>query len=455
MLMMTDAAALTLAFALAYVVRFKTRAGVFYVPPESPLEFYSSLVFWLLPLVLAIFAFYRLYRPSYLFDGVDEYTRIVSAATASMLVIVLASFLLDSAMVISRGWILISWAMVIGCVALNRFLFRRAVYALRRSGRVTQRVVLLGAGTSLMKMANRIRSSPESGMQIVAVCDAQDADDSPDRLDLERIVAETRANTVVVAPGALPQRVLRAVVGQLTGLECDLQIVPEVHEILTTGVRVREIRGIPLVTVNKVRITGFDLVLKRTLDCVVAAAVLVLLSPLWASIALAVRLTSPGPIFFRRRVVGQQKRSFEALKFRTMYVDGERILAEHPELAHQLATTGKLVDDPRITPLGRWLRRWSLDEFPQLINVLRGQMSLVGPRMITEAELPHFGDWRDNLYTVRPGLTGFWQVSGRSDLGYDDRVRLDMHYIRTYSIWSDIEILLRTIPAVLTGRGAY
>jgi lipopolysaccharide/colanic/teichoic acid biosynthesis glycosyltransferase len=138
-----------------------------------------------------------------------------------------------------------------------------------------------------------------------------------------------------------------------------------------------------------------------------------------------------------------------------MYVNGAAILAEHPELQEALAKHGKLVEDPRVTPIGGWLRRWSIDELPQLLNVLRGQMSLVGPRMITADELDHFGHWRDNLLTVKPGLTGLWQVSGRSRLGYDERVRLDMYYIRSYTIWQDLEILLRTIPAVLRGVGAY
>lgn len=454
-LIVTDVAALATAFVLAYLLRFKTRIGVFYVPPESPLRFYSTLVFWLLPLVTVIFAFYRLYRPSYLFDSVDEYTRIVSAATTSMLMIILVSFVLDSGIVISRGWILISWITVIGCVALNRFLFRRFVYALRRGGRIAQRVLLLGSGQSLIDLAAQIRTSPESGIQIVTVIDAQNDAVDANQFDLERVIKDTRADAVIIPSGALPQPLLRATVAQIAGLDCELQIVPEVHEILTTGVRVREIRGLPLVTVNKVRITGFDLLLKRSLDCIVASAALLILSPVLIAVTFAIRLTSPGPILYRRRVVGQQKTSFEALKFRTMYVDGEQILARHPDLANRLAAEGKLVSDPRLTPIGAWLRRWSLDELPQLLNVLRGQMSLVGPRMITEAELPHFGDWRDNLYTVRPGLTGLWQVSGRSNLGYDDRVRLDMHYIRTYSIWIDIEILLRTIPAVLSGRGAY
>jgi lipopolysaccharide/colanic/teichoic acid biosynthesis glycosyltransferase len=138
-----------------------------------------------------------------------------------------------------------------------------------------------------------------------------------------------------------------------------------------------------------------------------------------------------------------------------MYADGEQILAQHPGLQATLVTAHKLKADPRITPLGRFLRRFSLDELPQLFNVLMGQMSLIGPRMVSPAELANYGQWEMNLLTVKPGLTGLWQTSGRSDLSYEERVRLDMHYIRNYSIWLDIFIIYRTIPTVLKGSGAY
>src|SRR5436190_8012597 len=171
--------------------------------------------------------------------------------------------------------------------------------------------------------------------------------------------------------------------------------------------------------------------------------------------ALLINLDSPGPIFYRRRVMGLNGRKFHAIKFRTMRVDGDAILATNAELLDTLATTHKIKDDPRITRTGYYLRRYSLDELPQLINVLKGDMSLVGPRIISPPELERYGQWALNLLTVRPGLTGLWQVSGRSDVSYEERVRLDMFYIRNYSIWLDLQLIVQTIPVVLSGRGAY
>jgi lipopolysaccharide/colanic/teichoic acid biosynthesis glycosyltransferase len=155
-------------------------------------------------------------------------------------------------------------------------------------------------------------------------------------------------------------------------------------------------------------------------------------------------------------VVGVGGREFDAFKFRTMYVNGDALLAARPDLQEQLARDHKLKQDPRITRVGRFLRKVSLDELPQLINVLLGQMSLVGPRMVHPTEVAKYGRMKDNLFTVKPGLTGMWQVSGRSDLSYEERVRLDMLYIRNYSLWLDLHILVvQTLPAVLRGRGAY
>jgi len=196
-------------------------------------------------------------------------------------------------------------------------------------------------------------------------------------------------------------------------------------------------------------------VCKEIIDRVLAAALLVLVSPLLLVTALLVATTSPGPILHRRRVVGRNGCEFDAFKFRTMVADADAILRAHPELLREFGATMKLRSDPRLTPVGRLLRRASLDELPQLFNVALGHMSLVGPRMIAPDEMARFGDAIATRLAVKPGITGLWQVSGRQELGYDDRVRLDLHYIENWSLWLDFAILARTIPAVLSMRGAY
>jgi lipopolysaccharide/colanic/teichoic acid biosynthesis glycosyltransferase len=206
---------------------------------------------------------------------------------------------------------------------------------------------------------------------------------------------------------------------------------------------------------RKARLDGIETAAKAVTDYGLALLALVLLSPFLSLVGLLIKLDSPGPVFYRRRVVGGQGREFDAFKFRTMYANGDEILEYYPELKAELAASQKLKNDPRVTRIGRLLRKYSIDELPQLLNVLLGQMSLVGPRMITPAEVEKYGKWRLNLWTVKPGITGLWQISGRSDVCYADRIHLDMYYIRNYTLWFDLKILLQTIPAVLSRKGAY
>jgi len=196
-------------------------------------------------------------------------------------------------------------------------------------------------------------------------------------------------------------------------------------------------------------------VLKAALDYALTLPSLLFIMPLFAMIALAIKFDSPGPVIYRRRVLGKDGRHFDAFKFRTMYTNGDEILTQYPKLKAELDRNYKLKCDPRVTRVGKLLRKFSLDELPQLFNVLLRDMSLVGPRIIAPDEINKYGQWSDTLMSVIPGLTGLWQVSGRSDTSYDERVNLDMEYIHNWSIWLDVKIIFRTIPAVMRGDGAY
>ena len=200
---------------------------------------------------------------------------------------------------------------------------------------------------------------------------------------------------------------------------------------------------------------NLNLIIKAIFDYALTIPGLIVISPLLLLIALLVKIDSPGPIFYRRRVLGLNGRIFYAFKFRTMYINGDEILAQYPLLQVELAKNYKLKCDPRVTRIGHILRKFSLDELPQLFNVLSRDMSLIGPRIIAPDELAKYGQWGRKLLTVLPGLTGLWQVSGRSDTTYDERVQLDMTYIDGWSPVEDIRILCRTLPAVLRGDGAY
>jgi exopolysaccharide biosynthesis polyprenyl glycosylphosphotransferase len=234
-----------------------------------------------------------------------------------------------------------------------------------------------------------------------------------------------------------------------------VRVAPKTTEILTERVEYIPGQAVPLFELRPPVLAGTDWVVKRSFDLAVSAAVLVIGLPLWALIALAVKLTSSGPVLYRDRRVGVNEREFDMLKFRTMYGDAAERQAEL-ELANEAGgALFKLRDDPRVTRVGSLLRRFSLDEIPQLLNVLRGEMSLVGPRPLPLRDYRRLEAWHRKRYLVLPGMTGLWQVSGRSDLGFDELVRLDFYYLENWSLGLDVSILLKTIPAVLMRRGAY
>jgi exopolysaccharide biosynthesis polyprenyl glycosylphosphotransferase len=231
--------------------------------------------------------------------------------------------------------------------------------------------------------------------------------------------------------------------------------VPDLFQLSLSRVAVDAVGGIPLIAVKEVTISGGSLALKRALDLIVGIILCLVLLPVMALITLVIKWTSPGPAIFSQRRVGRSGTFFTAHKFRTMRVGAEQ---EVPGLTHLNEATGplfKIRNDPRLTPFGRILRRLSLDELPQLWNVLRGEMSLVGPRPPIPTEVEQYEDWHKKRLEVPPGVTGLWQVSGRSELTFDEMVMLDIYYIENWSPWLDMWILLKTIPTVLTARGAY
>jgi exopolysaccharide biosynthesis polyprenyl glycosylphosphotransferase len=273
---------------------------------------------------------------------------------------------------------------------------------------------------------------------------------------LDSLIQSLEVEELIVIPTALRREELLDIYRDWgTDSRVRISLSSGLYELFTTGAQVREVGFVPMMSLDRTRITGIDAWMKAAMDYAGAFVGVTLLAPVFLFIAWLIHRDSPGPVIHRRRVVGLHGRRFNAYKFRTMIPNADTYLEMHPELNEEWLLTGKIQDDPRITRVGRVLRRLSLDELPQLFNVLRGQMSLVGPRMITPGELKHFRRWRHNLLTVKPGMTGLWQVSGRSDLSYEERVRMDMRYIRNYTIWQDIKLLFNTVRTVLKGRGAY
>ncbi len=464
-LLFSDGIMLGIAFRLAYSLRFDLNIGVFQEDAIPSLPFYQSIVLLLVPTWLVIYALSGLYNRKNLLGGTREYARLFNSTTIGAFLVIAIGFLLPD-FIFARGWLLVSWGLAFLLVAISRFLLRRVVYALREEGFFLSQAVIVGANDEGLSLAQQLVSWKKSGFHLLGFIDKKvpagervmghlHCLGSLDNLDY--IVNKHGVEEIILASSAFSSRDGLLEIFKTYGVASGISVRMSsgLYEIITTGLTVNEFAYVPLVEVNQVRLSGIDQVMKLVLDYSLTIPGLILVSPLLLALAVAIKLDSPGPVIHRRRVMGINGRQFDAFKFRTMHVNGDEILTAHPELQEELAHNHKLKDDPRVTRVGRFIRKISLDELPQAINVLRGEMSLVGPRMISPEEIMEYDRWDINLLTVRPGITGLWQVSGRSDVTYDQRVRLDMHYIRNWTIWLDIQLLLQTIPAVVNKRGAY
>lgn len=464
----SDALMLLLAFALAYWVRFYGGISLFQevIPTTSH---YIRLVAILIPAWLLFFALLRLYDFHILLSGTTEYSRALNSCTSGMMLVVIVSFI-DPAFVIARGWLVMAWLLASILVCSNRWFLRRIAHALRQYGWFVTPTLIVGTNDEAISLATQLRSSTHSGLIVLGFVDetpTAEADHRPRTLlglpvlgtldNMAQLVKQRGAEEIIIATTALSRKQLLETTLQLSAMpHLNMSLSSGLYEIFTTGMSISTRNSVPLMNLNRLRLDPVEMMLKTILDYTVVLLGSLTLLPFLLLLALCIKLDSPGPIFYRRRVLGVGGKAFDAFKFRTMVINGDEVLARYPALQAELQATHKLKEDPRITRMGHWLRRTSLDELPQFINILLGQMSLVGPRMIAPAEAEMYGRMKHNLLTVKPGLTGLWQVSGRSDLSYEERVRLDMHYIRNYSIWLDLQILFfQTLPAVFRGRGAY
>jgi exopolysaccharide biosynthesis polyprenyl glycosylphosphotransferase len=345
-------------------------------------------------------------------------------------------------------------------VASLRTLYDHATGRLLRSAGRRRRAVLVGTGEHIREVAHALRDAPSSGIAVVGFISLRALPDNGLRslgspADLDRVLAQERIDEVIIADPDFPQLEAVELMDRCHVRGVRVRIAPSTMEILIHRAEFVPGESVPLFELKPPVFEGIDYLLKRTFDIVGASVLLALLSPLLAAIWLAVRLTSRGPAVYRSMRPGIGQVPFACLKFRTMHTDAEQQQADLEALNEASGPLFKIRDDPRMTGVGRLLRRFSLDELPQLVNVLRGEMSLVGPRPLPERDFEMLAEWHRKRYLVLPGITGLWQVSGRSELDFDDLVHLDFLYLEHWSLALDLTILFKTIPAVFSRRGAY
>ena len=360
--------------------------------------------------------------------------------------------------------LVVFWLLAIGLVPLLRA-GARAVG--RRQAAYVQNVIVVGSGSVAHMLTDKIDKHPEYGLRVVGYVDRDDRavvhGNGKNPLigttdDLPRLVHENSVHRVVIAFSTDSHDQTLEVIRAMQDSDVQIDIVPRMFEVLGTNAQLHTIEGVPLVGLPAPRLSGSSRLLKRSLDLTAATIGLVLLAPVFAAVAVLIKLDSRGPVFFRQVRMGAGERTFRVFKFRTMVANAEAL---KPNVAHLNMHNGadsrmfKVPDDPRITRIGRFLRRWRIDELPQLLNVVSGSMSIVGPRPLILDEDQHVESWARRRLDLKPGITGLWQVLGASDIPFDEMTKLDYLYVTNWSLREDLRLILLTLPALTRGRSAY
>lgn len=419
-----------------------------------------------LALVFVAFQIARVYRLRRSTGFVEEIGRILLGSTLAVFFLIFVFYMSrpPGYAGYSRGMFILLWINTPLIIGASRLLLRIGVDMLRRRGRLLEQLVVVGGGMHGKMIMQQVVTQPNLGYRLVGFMDdghfARGAHFGRIKVlgavaHLADVVQAHGVESVIIALPATEHRHIADVMEQCKAQGVGFHLIPDLFEIQLNTVDIDSIGGIPIIGLKDGGIVGWDFFVKRLLDTVISIAVFIVGSPVLLLISLAIKLESRGPILYAAERVGQEGKPFRMYKFRSMREDAESLRSE---LAGQNQADGplfKMANDPRRTRVGAWLRRLSLDELPQFWNILRGDMSLVGPRAPLAEEVAQYEEWQKKRLTVKPGLTGLWQVNGRSNVPFEEMVMMDFYYIDNWSIGLDINLIIRTIPAVLRRDGAY
>ncbi len=466
LLVILDIWLIVLGSAIAYFLRYEYEFWsevTYYEPIESFLPTLALLV----PTTLGLLFFKGFYRQPRNAGWLTYLGIVLSSVTTALTITIVITFLYKP-FYYSRLIFALAWAAIVVLLGLSRLTVHRARHWRWKQGKDLERVLVVGGSGLGWQVMHNLQTMPSLGYDLVGYLHEQSSASSngdPETpktvpllgslAQLPGIVAQRAIDHVIVALPSWHNRHLPEVVEMCHRLGVPFQVVPDFYELSFERVTIQELRGVPLLELRENVIQGWNYALKRAMD----VGLVLLTIPLWGTLSLLVmlliRLDSLGPVVFRQTRIGRNGRPFEFLKFRTMVNNAEQLKEELLEYNERPGVAFKMRDDPRRTRIGGWLRKTSLDEIPQLWNVLRGDMSLVGPRPAIPEEVAEYEVWQKRRLEVMPGCTSLWVVTGRANTTFEEMVRLDIYYAEHWSVGMDIRILLLSIPAILTGRGAY
>ncbi len=450
---------------LAKRVRFDSTAVIGGGSPTLPLSGtrYTVVVVCLAAAWLLTLAIRGGYRRGIFGVGLEEYKRVIGSTALLAGAVAIVCYL--GRIEVARGFLAVAFPVGAVGLVIGRSIARKWLHRARERGHLVRRVLVVGDHAHVGQLVSVLRRESYLGYAVVGAClptyeeDFLPAEDIPvfgGLNDVAEVAQAVSADTVAVtAVSGSGTAFLRRLAWSLEGVGVELLVVPSLTDIAGPRIQMRPVAGLPLLHVREPEFTGMRRLSKAAFDRVAATALLALLSPLFLVVAIAIKLGDDGPAFFRQTRVGTHGEEFRCWKFRSMVIGADKKIDSLRAQSDRDGVLFKIHNDPRVTRVGRILRRSSLDELPQLLNVLRGQMSLVGPRPPLPNEVRQYGDDVRRRLLVRPGITGLWQISGRSDLSWEDTVRLDLYYVENWSFFGDLLILAKTARAVVSRAGAY
>lgn len=464
-LFLSDAIFLILSFFISYYLRFYTP---FYdlVDPSYSINynyvFYSS-IFIILNLVF--FGFYKLYNWDYIHRGLGYYVNIFKAISINVAVIIVFGYLVET-FSFSRIWIVLLYVFSIVLLFFSRFIIGLITQILIKVLNLSSKTLIIGIGENAKRVEDTLKKYPYEKFKIIGFIEKEERIKKNKKYakdfnivgclkNLKEVVLENEVQKIILSSKEYRYDEVLDILEDLKGLDVLILMFPGFFEFSIRRMNIRELSGMPLIQISNVGFYGIDLFYKNVLDYSLGLIFFLIFIPIYLVIGPLIKIDSRGPIFYKQKRYTKGSKKFYIYKFRTMHIGADRRLKGLRKYNETGGPIFKIKNDPRITRIGRFLRRFSIDEIPQIINVLKGELSLVGPRPPITGEVRKYKEWHKKRLNVKQGITGLWQISGRSSLSFDEMVKLDLYYIQNWSIGMDIRIIIKTIPVVLFGRGAY
>ena len=461
-----DLILLSCSFFLAFYLRFLTDPNI--RPIYAAYDFYIDYInYSILSILLILFLSFitRIYSWDYRYRGAGHNTKLFINITFGLFFMIIAGFSFQT-FNFSRLWIGYSYVFSIISLIFFRIIFDKVFYYYIKKSRDFSRTLIIGIGEDANRIKKTFNEDKYNDMEVIGIVDKKEEIEKNRRSlsgyevigyvdDIKDIITENKIQTIIISGRAYHYYEILNIIETIKGMDVLILMFPGFFEFSINRMESREISGIPLIHIANIGFFGLSLFVKNLFDYVLGSIFFIIFIPIYLIVGLLIKIDSKGPVFYKQKRITKDGKEFYMFKFRSMVKDADKMINTIKNMNEADGLLFKIKRDPRITRVGKILRRLSIDEIPQIINVLKGELSLIGPRPPLPEEVKKYKKWHEKRLNVKQGITGLWQVTGRSELGFEEGIKLDLYYIQNWSIGMDIKILLKTIPAVLLRRGAY